>query len=234
MGIETLDLLICYHKQEIKRRVFNNFKQSRSTTMNTEQQNWIDSNESEDLRCLQRIQESWNDDDDDHDDDDHIPNQSEVEQASRLACKGHLTEVNYMKLYSWKLKSIPRFDLMAELTQIVKEEIYIYGDSNIGPDNLSVILRNARCRVLRIWEVSWNASLTRLLVKSLDSVEELVLGIDAKVDLDTLTSYSGTGSCREIWFYDESFYGPKLKEFAHDKGWTYDDDDNLWYKIARL
>ena len=126
---------------------------SKSTALNVEQQNWIDSNEKEDLRCLQRIQESWNDNG-------HYPNQSEVEQASRLAYKGHLTEVNYMKLISSELKSIPRFDLMAELTQIVKVGILIGGDSNIGPDNLSAILRNARCRALWIHNLSWNTSLT--------------------------------------------------------------------------
>ena len=93
-------------------------KQSSSTTINTEQQNWIDSNEKEDLRRLQWIQKWWSENW-------HFPNHSEVEQASRLAYKGHLTEVNYMNLYSSDLKSIPRFDFMAELTQIVKEEIYI-------------------------------------------------------------------------------------------------------------
>ena len=204
-------------------------KQSRSTTMNAEQQNWIDSNEKEDLQCLQRIQESWNDNRYPY------PNQSEVEQASRLAYKGHLTEVSYMILYSSKLESIPRFDFMAELTQIVKEGIFIGGDSKIGQDNLSAILRNARCRILLIAYVSWNASLTRLLVQSLDSVEELYLEFDAKVDLDTLTSYSGTGSCKVIEFYDYNFYGPKLKEFAHDKGWKYEKDGYwpYWHTIKR-
>ena len=201
-------------------------KQSRSTTMNAEQQNWIDSNEKEDLRCLQSIQESWNDNRYPY------PNQSEVEQASRLAYKGHLTEVSYMILYSSKLESIPRFDFMAELTQIVKEGIFIGGDSKIGQDNLSAILRNARCRELVILNVSWNASLTRLLMQSLESVEKLTLWDGAKVDWDTLTSYSGTGSCREIKFWDDSFYGPKLKKFAHDIGWKYE-NGLFWHKIKR-
>ena len=193
--------------------------------MNMEQQNWIDSNEKEDLQCLRRIQESWNIGG-------HKPNQGEVEQASRLAFKGHLTEVDYMNLDSSKLESIPRFDLMAELTQCVKEEIEIEGDSKIGPDNLSAILKNARCRYLGIENVSWNASLTRLLVQSLDSVEELSLWNGAEVDLETLNSYSGTGSCRRINFDNDSFYGPKLKKLAHDIGWEYG-YDWTWFISAR-
>jgi len=196
--------------------------------LSVEQQNWIDSNEKEDLMHLQRIQKSWNKRD-------HYPTRRGVEQASRLAYNGKLTKVGFMNLNSDGLGFFPtRFDFMAELTQCVKERIIIDGDSNIGPDNLSTILRNARCRALWIAKVSWNASLTRLLVQSLDSVEVLVLGDDAEVDLDTLTSYSGTGSCRFIEFRDDDFYGLKLKKFAHDKGWKYGYADDLnCHLIAR-
>jgi len=51
------------------------------------------SKEEEDLRCLQSIQENWNEGA-------YWPHSDEVERASRLAYKGKLTEVDYMNLSS--------------------------------------------------------------------------------------------------------------------------------------
>ena len=80
-------------------------------------QNWILWNENEDLKCLQEIQSKWKGKY-------YYPKQHEVEQASRLAFRGHLTKVEYMNLRSLNLTNIPG-DLMAELTKCVKKLIWI-------------------------------------------------------------------------------------------------------------
>ena len=165
--------------------------------------------------------------------------QHEVEQASRLAFRGHLTEVGNMNLGSLNLTNIPG-DLMAELTKCVKKEIYIFDNSRLGHHNLSAILRNARCRRLAFWNVSLNSSDTQLLVQALSSVEELKLWWGTKVDIKTLTSYSGNGSCRYIKLeniYIEALdgeYRRKLTKFAEDKGWKVTYNDSNLFVIERF
>merc|ERR1712198_767418 len=145
-----------------------------------------------------------------------------------------------MRLYRLNLTNIPG-DLMAELTKCVKGEIWICYNFRLDQHNLLAILRNARCRSLVFSNVSLNSSDTQLLVQALSSVEELKLWLKTKVDIETLTSYSGNGSCRYIKLENIIIneaqleeYRCKLTKFAEDKGWKVTRNDLLNFVIERL
>ena len=191
------------------------------------------SKENEDFKCLHKIQFEW-----EGHGEYYWPQHHEIEQASRLACSGYLTEVNSLNLWKLNLTNIPG-EMMVELTKCVKEKIIIKDNSHLGQHNLKAILENARCRNLDLRDVSFNPRDTRLLVQALNSVKELELWDDTKVDIKTLTSYNGNGLCRKIELtcmnkVENWEYRRNLTIFAQDKGWEVTTNDKHVFIIQRL
>ena len=148
----------------------------------------------------------------------HSPDQQEFELAARLAMRGHLPSVKFMKLKNHlDLAFIPD----EYLTEFCVEKKIILVD--IRQTKLSPILRGIKCKEMELYYTTLSESDTYLLVKALnDSVELLMLYEGFVCDIQTFLQYSGSKTCRTIIVRSGSYqrYGLQLWEYAKSKGWT--------------
>ena len=161
----------------------------------------------------------------------HSPDQREFELAARLAMRGHLPSVKFMKLKNHlDLAFIPD-EYLTELTFCVEKKIILV---DIRQTKLSPILRGIKCKEMELYYTTLSESDTYLLVKALnDSVELLMLYEGFVCDIQTLLQYSGSKTCRTIVVRSGSYqrYGLQLWEYAKSKGWTTEENFNNQHLI---
>jgi len=129
----------------------------------------------------------------------HKPSVSEVRLAAQLACEGHLTSVERMRLENLDISDIPGFQL-TKLASIVTDYVRIEDVARTS-QQLSSILTNVRGQA-RVTELVMGGNLalgeieTRSLVNAMRfGVEFVILKDMLSLDMETLYQYNWRGRC---------------------------------------
>ena len=157
----------------------------------------------------------------------HEPSEAEIKRAALLAWEGHLTSVEYMRIWNISITDIPR-DHMEKLASIVTRRVWIVNMTHA--DQLGGILASVQCSDLWLDLMELSEAETRALVTAMrDRVQGVTLWSGVTLDVEELTQYDGQGRCSELDVRGEmrERYGDRLREWAADKGWrvTW---DNVW------
>ena len=154
------------------------------------------------------------------------PSLFELTCAAALSTHGALTqahrhniaELKTMNLRDVDISTIPAEEL-ANLTQCVRESVEI---NNVHGD-LSPVLSNVKCDVLRISKATLSTAETQSLVSAMVSgVEKVELGRGVTLDMETLARYDGTGECRLVWLWGQSTSsrcGEQVSMWTEEMGW---------------
>ena len=168
------------------------------------------------MKILLKITESWSRYG-------YHPSLFEVTCAAALSTHGALTqahrhniaEVKTMNLRELDISTIPAEEV-ANLTQCIRESVEI---NNVHGD-LSPVLSNVKCDVLRISKATLSTAETQSLVTAMVSgVEKVELGRGVAVDMETLTQYDGRGECRQVWLWGQIIYREQVNMWTKEMGW---------------
>ena len=156
----------------------------------------------------------------------YTPSLPEVTCAAAIAELGHITSMKYMRLVNLDLDRISASDLASLAQGNNFDTVWI--NKVIG--NLVPILQNIKCKQLHISNMStadvcvvnMNVNDTQSLVSAMNKgVQELMLGGDVTLHMETLATYHGEGVCGRITFSDDvrRKYGPQVELWAQKMGW---------------
>ena len=97
--------------------------------------------------------------------------------------------------------------------------------------DISQLLPLISCDKLWIGLTKLSRSDTEALVQCLyTNVSELVLAGDVTVDIDIMCQYKGSGKCKYVQCYDDSYkrYRSQVTRWGHNMGWKVRDSGSSW------
>ena len=151
------------------------------------------------------------------------PSLFEVTCAAALSTHGALTQAHRLNIAEVKTMNLRELDIstipaeeVANLTQCIRESVEI---NNVHGD-LSPVLSNVKCDVLRISKATLSTAETQSLVTAMVSgVEKVELGRGVAVDMETLALYDGKGECRIVWLWGQIIYREQVNMWTKEMGW---------------
>ena len=151
------------------------------------------------------------------------PSLFEVTCAAALSTHGALTQAHRLNIAEVKTMNLRELDIstipaeeVANLTQCIRESVEI---NNVHGD-LSPVLSNVKCDVLRISKATLSTAETQSLVGAMVSgVEKVELGRGVAVDMETLAQYDGRGECRQVWLWGQIIYREQVNMWTKEMGW---------------
>ena len=149
------------------------------------------------------------------------PPLAEVALAAALASRGQLGTVRRLRLVSLPLSSVPALEL-GSLARCVRGVDYHLDIDGVTGD-LAPLLDNINCTSLSVRNMGLSTADTRALVAAMASrVQEVVLGGDVTLDMETLARYDGRGVCSRLQLggATRESYGGQVEEWADSRGWT--------------
>ena len=149
------------------------------------------------------------------------PPLAEVALAAALASRGQLGTVRRLRLVSLPLSSVPALEL-GSLARCVRGVDYHLDIDGVTWD-LGPLLDNINCTSLSVRNMGLTTADTRALVAAMVTrVQEVVLGGDVTLDMETLARYDGRGVCSRLQLggATRGRYGDQVEEWADSRGWT--------------
>ena len=160
----------------------------------------------------------------------HTPSAAELKRAAQLAQEGYLSSVKNLWISQYSdISEIPS-DNMAKLSSIVTDRVDI---RDMTPESqLGAILASVQSKRISLGYMSLSEENTRALVTAMSRVQRVALDGGVTLDPEILATYDGQGHCTKLAVFRDTKdkYGPRLREWAGDRGWRvkWDADVLLW------
>ena len=157
---------------------------------------------------------------------------SVVIAAASLSKHGYLTRVERMILSNINLASVPHAACLGDIR--VDDKVWI---DNVQGD-IGSIVGKIKCNWLWIDNMQLSVGDTQALVAGMAAgVGEVTLGSDGsvEVDMETLASYDGRGSCSYVSCWEETGdrYRDQVRRWAGRIGWKVTGDYSSYIRIER-
>ena len=158
---------------------------------------------------------------------------TEVICGAALAEHNLLGSVDVMGLWNVDLSDVPDKHLVS-LASCVTCGLQI--SIVTGGQQIATLLTNLKCDWLHISRQSLGQGETLALVQAMEAgVEEVMLGDEVSLDMETLSEYNGHGVCREVslWMDIAARYKEDLRKWAGDRNWRVTEDTDRMFYIER-
>ena len=157
---------------------------------------------------------------------------SVVRAAASLSKHGYLTRVENMFIKKINLASVPHAACLGDIQ--VDDMVWI--DDVQG--DIGSIVEKIKCSTLLISNIQLSVGATQALVAGMIAgVETVRLGYNGsvEVDMETLASYDGRGTCSKVWCHKETGdrYRAQVRRWAGRIGWEVESDDDNGIEIER-